>query len=117
MADGPVAAVAIGCGWGSLILYAARHYGVRAAGVTLSAEQRDFVANRIAEPDLSDRVEVRRQNYRGLASQEVQFDAIGSVEMGEHLGEEQQATCVDVMHRVLKPGGRLGVDQILAVTS
>ncbi len=51
----------VGCGWGSLILYAARHYGVRATGITLAAEQHDFITNRIAARGLSDRVEVRRQ--------------------------------------------------------
>jgi cyclopropane-fatty-acyl-phospholipid synthase len=102
----------VGCGWGSLILHAARHYGVHATGVTLSVEQRDFVANRIAEQGLSDRVEVRRQDYRELTSRKAQFDAVGSVEMGEHVGEEQYATYVDVMHRVLKPGGRLLLQQM-----
>lgn len=102
----------VGCGWGSLILHAARHYGVRAVGVTLSAEQRVFVANRIAEQGLSDRVEVRRQDYRELASQEAQFDAVGSIEMGEHVGEEQYPTYVGVVHRVLKPGGRLLLQQM-----
>lgn len=97
----------VGCGWGSLILHAARNYGVRAVGVTLSAEQRDFVAGRIAEQGLSDRVEVHRQDYRELTSRQGQFDAVGSVEMGEHVGEEQYPTYVRVMHRALKPGGRL----------
>jgi cyclopropane-fatty-acyl-phospholipid synthase len=102
----------VGCGWGSLILHAAQHYGVRAVGVTLSAEQRDFVAGRIAEKGLSDRVEVRRQDYRELTSRQGQFDAVGSVEMGEHVGEEQYPTYVGVMHRVLKPGGRLLLQQM-----
>ncbi|MFY9920394.1 MAG: cyclopropane-fatty-acyl-phospholipid synthase family protein [Mycobacterium sp.] len=102
----------VGCGWGSLILHAARHYGVRALGVTLSAEQRDFVAHRIAEQGLADRVEVRRQDYRELGCQHAQFDAVGSVEMGEHVGEQQYPTYVDVMHRVLKPGGRLLLQQM-----
>jgi cyclopropane-fatty-acyl-phospholipid synthase len=60
----------VGCGWGSLILHAARNYGVRAVGVTLSAEQRDFVAGRIAEQGLSDRVEMHRQDYRELTSRQ-----------------------------------------------
>ncbi len=102
----------VGCGWGSLILHAARHYGVHAVGVTLSAEQRDFVAHRIAEQGLADRVEVRRQDYRELGGQHTQFDAVGSVEMGEHVGEQQYPTFVDVMHRVLKPGGRLLLQQM-----
>jgi cyclopropane-fatty-acyl-phospholipid synthase len=102
----------VGCGWGSLILHAAEEYGVRAVGVTLSAEQRDFVARRTAEKGLSDRVEVRIQDYRELTSTQGQFDAVGSVEMGEHVGEEQYPTYVGVMHRVLKPGGRLLLQQM-----
>ncbi|RDH78969.1 class I SAM-dependent methyltransferase [Mycolicibacterium moriokaense] len=102
----------VGCGWGSLIIYAAREFGVRAVGVTLSAEQRDFVAARIAEHGLADRVEVRRQDYRELTSLPAQFDAVGSVEMGEHVGEEQYPTYVGVMHRALKPGGRLLLQQM-----
>lgn len=102
----------VGCGWGSLILYAAEHYGADAVGVTLSSEQRDFVADRIADRGLTDRVEVRRQDYRELADEEAQFDAVGSVEMGEHVGEQQYPTYVDVMYRALKPGGRLLLQQM-----
>ena len=56
----------VGCGWGSLILHAAEHYGVHATGVTLSAQQRDFIAKRIADRGLADRVEVRLQDYREI---------------------------------------------------
>ncbi len=56
----------VGCGWGSLILHAAEHYGVHATGVTLSAQQRDLIAKRIADRGLADRVEVRLQDYREL---------------------------------------------------
>jgi cyclopropane-fatty-acyl-phospholipid synthase len=102
----------VGCGWGSLILHAAEHYGVSAVGVTLSAEQRAFVAERIAERGLSDRIEVRRQDYRELAGERAQFDAVGSIEMGEHVGEAQYPTYIDVMHGALKPGGRLLLQQM-----
>ncbi len=102
----------VGCGWGSLILHAAEHYGVSAVGVTLSAEQRAFVGERIATRGLSDRVEVRRQDYRELVGERAQFDAVGSIEMGEHVGEEQYPTYVDVMHGALKPGGRLLLQQM-----
>jgi cyclopropane fatty-acyl-phospholipid synthase-like methyltransferase len=85
---------------------------VQAIGVTLSAEQRDFVGKRIDDYGLADRVEVRKQDYRELSSQTAQFDAVASIEMGEHVGEEQYATYVDVMHRVLKPGGRLLLQQM-----
>ncbi len=102
----------VGCGWGSLILHAAEHYGVNAVGVTLSAEQRIFVAERVAKRGLSDRVEVRRQDYRELVGQRAQFDAVSSIEMGEHVGEDQYPTYVDVMHRALKRGGGLLLQQM-----
>ena len=102
----------VGCGWGSLIGHAAQHYGVSAVGVTLSTEQHDFVAARIAERGLTDRVEVRRQDYRELAHERAQFDAVGSIEMGEHVGQEQYPTYVDVMYGALKPGGRLLLQQM-----
>ena len=75
----------IGCGWGSLSLHAAEQYGVNVIGVTLSAEQRAFVEARIEERGLQDRVEVRLQDYREV--QEPAFDAITSIEMGEHVGK------------------------------
>jgi cyclopropane-fatty-acyl-phospholipid synthase len=54
----------VGCGWGSLMLYATRNYGVHATGITLSSEQRAFIAERVAERGLSDKVDVRLQHYR-----------------------------------------------------
>ena len=54
----------VGCGWGSLILYAAEHHGVHATGVTISAQQRDHVEKLVAERGLADRVAVRLQDYR-----------------------------------------------------
>ena len=79
----------VGCGWGSLILHAAEHFGVSAVGVTLSEQQRDHVAKQIAERGLADRVTVRLQDYRELAGTGETFDAVSSIEMGEHVGEEQ----------------------------
>ena len=67
---------------------------------------------RIAERGLTDRVEVRRQDYRELAHEQAQFDAVGSIEMGEHVGQEQYPTYVDVMYGALKPGGRLLLQQM-----
>ncbi len=102
----------VGCGWGSLILYAARHYGVHATGITLAAEQHDFVTGRIAERGLSDLVQVRRQDYRELSGQTAQFDAVASIEMGEHVGEEQYPGYLAVMRGALKPGRRLLLQQM-----
>jgi len=100
----------VGCGWGSLILYAAQHYGVCATGITLSAQQRDFTVARAAKRGLADNVEVRLQDYRDfdLAA----FDAVASVEMGEHVGEQWYPTYVGVLERALKPGGRLLLQQM-----
>jgi cyclopropane fatty-acyl-phospholipid synthase-like methyltransferase/DUF1365 family protein len=100
----------VGCGWGSLILHAAEHYGVRATGITLSAQQRDFVAKRVADRGLADRVEVRLQDYRELADEA--FDAVSSIEMGEHVGEEQYPAYVGVLHGALRAGGRLLLQQM-----
>jgi cyclopropane fatty-acyl-phospholipid synthase-like methyltransferase/DUF1365 family protein len=102
----------VGCGWGSLVLHAAEHYGVHATGITLSAQQRDFVAKRVADRGLSDRVEVRLQDYRELRGTDAAFDAVSSIEMGEHVGEGQYPTYAAILHDALRPGGRLLLQQM-----
>ena len=101
----------VGCGWGSLILHAAESYGVHAVGITLSAQQRDFVAKRVADRGLSDRVEVRLQDYRELREDEG-FEAVASIEMGEHVGEAQYPTYLAALSSALRPGGRLVLQQM-----
>ncbi|WP_043838480.1 MULTISPECIES: cyclopropane-fatty-acyl-phospholipid synthase family protein [unclassified Amycolatopsis] len=100
----------VGCGWGSLLVHAAKHHGVEAVGVTISAEQVQHVKTRLAQHDLDDRVEVRRQDYRELAGES--FDAVASVEMGEHVGEENYPTYASTLYRMLKPTGRLLLQQM-----
>jgi cyclopropane-fatty-acyl-phospholipid synthase len=102
----------VGCGWGSLILHAAEHYGVHATGVTLSEQQRDHVAKQIAERGLADRVSVRLQDYRELAAAGATFDAVSSIEMGEHVGEEQYPTYAGILFGALRPEGRLLLQQM-----
>jgi cyclopropane-fatty-acyl-phospholipid synthase len=102
----------VGCGWGSLVLHAAEHYGVHATGITLSEHQHDFVAKRIADLGLSERVEVRLQDYRELAEAGERFDAVASVEMGEHVGEAQYAGYAAALFRALRPHGRLLLQQM-----
>jgi cyclopropane-fatty-acyl-phospholipid synthase len=105
----------VGCGWGSLILYAAQRYGVHATGITLSARQREFIDARAAERTLTDRVEVRLQDYRdfgNIAESTAEFDAVGSIEMGEHVGEQLYPAYLRILHRALKPGGRLLLQQM-----
>lgn len=100
----------VGCGWGSLLLHAAREYGVHAVGVTLSHEQAAYARKRIADAGLTDRVEVRVQDYREVA--DGPYDAIASVGMAEHVGSAQYRAYVAALHGLLKPGGRLLNHQI-----
>ncbi|HVK23403.1 MAG TPA: cyclopropane-fatty-acyl-phospholipid synthase family protein [Actinokineospora sp.] len=100
----------VGCGWGSLAIHAAKHYGARVIGITLSAEQRAFILARLGEYGLADRVEVRLQDYRDLADEP--FDAIGTLEMGEHVGAENYPTYAATLFRMLKPQGRLLLQQM-----
>ncbi len=100
----------VGCGWGSLVLHAAREYGVRAVGVTLSREQAVYARKRVAEEGLTDRVEIRVQDYREIA--DGPYDAIASVGMAEHVGSARYREYADVLHGLLRPGGRLLNHQI-----
>lgn len=100
----------VGCGWGSLVLHAAREYGVRAVGVTLSQEQAAYARKRIADAGLTDRVEVRVQDYREVT--DGPYDAVSSVGMAEHVGSDQYRAYAEVLYRLLKPGGRLLNHQI-----
>ena len=100
----------VGCGWGSLSLHAAEHFGVEVVGVTISAQQKAFIDKRIADRGLADRVEVRLQDYREVPDRG--FDAVGSLEMGEHVGERNYPTYASVLHRAVRPGGRVLVQQM-----
>ncbi|CAM3502446.1 class I SAM-dependent methyltransferase [Nocardioides zeicaulis] len=101
----------VGCGWGSLSLHAAEHFGAQVVGVTISAEQKKFIDARIAERGLADRVEIRLQDYREVPERD-HFDAVGSLEMGEHVGALNYDTYVEVLRRAVKPGGRVLVQQM-----
>ena len=92
----------IGCGWGSLLLHAAERYGVRGVGVTLSRTQRDGADARIAAAGLSDKVEVRLQDYRDLDGE---FDAVCSIGMFEHVGPERLPEYFAAAHRLTRRGG------------
>jgi cyclopropane-fatty-acyl-phospholipid synthase len=101
----------VGCGWGSLSLHAAEQFGARVVGVTISDEQKRFIDARIAERDLSDRVEIRLQDYRDIPERD-HFDAVASIEMGEHVGERNYPTYAEVLHRSVRAGGRVLVQQM-----
>ncbi len=100
----------VGCGWGSLILHAAKHYGVRATGVTLSVRQRDYVTAAIARQGLDSLVTVRRQDYRELDGEP--FDAVASIEMGEHVGDENYPRYAATVRRMVRPTGRVLIQQM-----
>ncbi|GAB3775532.1 cyclopropane-fatty-acyl-phospholipid synthase [Nocardioides ginsengisegetis] len=101
----------VGCGWGSLSLHAAEHFGARVTGVTIAAEQKKFIDARIAERGLQDRVEIRLQDYREVPERD-HFDAVSSIEMGEHVGEKNYPTYAEVLRRSVRPGGRVLIQQM-----
>jgi cyclopropane-fatty-acyl-phospholipid synthase len=100
----------VGCGWGSLSIHAARHHGVQVTGITLSREQLDFARKRAAELGVGDLVDLRLLDYRDL--RDGPFDAAASLEMGEHVGDEQYPTFVETVRRALEPGAPFLVQQM-----
>jgi cyclopropane-fatty-acyl-phospholipid synthase len=95
----------VGCGWGGMVIHAARHHGVRAVGVTLSRAQQELASKRVSEAGLSDLVEIRLQDYREVT--DGPYDAISSIGMFEHVGEARTAEYFTNLHRLLRPQGRL----------
>ncbi|MFC8274383.1 class I SAM-dependent methyltransferase [Streptomyces sp. NPDC057271] len=100
----------VGCGWGSMAMHAAREYGARVVGITLSREQAAYARKRIAEEGLTDRIEIRVQDYRDV--KDGPYDAISSIGMAEHVGEDRYREYADVLYALLKTGGRLLNHQI-----
>jgi cyclopropane-fatty-acyl-phospholipid synthase len=101
----------IGCGWGSLAEIAARDYGVRVVGLTLSSEQQAYADKRLKKARLADRVEIRLADYREL---DERFDAVASVEMVEAVGQEYWDDYLAAISRALAPGGRAAL-QLIAI--
>jgi cyclopropane-fatty-acyl-phospholipid synthase len=95
----------VGCGWGGMAMHAARRHGVRAVGITLSRAQHELASKRVAEAGLSDVVEIRLQDYRDVA--DGPYDAISSIGMFEHVGEERTAEYFGSLYSLLRPKGRL----------
>jgi cyclopropane-fatty-acyl-phospholipid synthase len=94
----------IGCGWGALIRYAVRHYGVEALGITLSARQAELAEEEIRAAALADRCRVELLDYRELDEQE-SFDKLVSVGMFEHVSEPALPDYFSQAWRLLRPGG------------
>ena len=104
-------ALEIGCGWGGFAEYAAKEIGCHVTGLTLSPSQRDFAIARMAKAGLSDRVEIRLQDYRDTP--EV-YDRIVSIEMFEAVGEKWWPTYFRTLSDRLAPGGQAGL-QIITI--
>ncbi|OYU82701.1 MAG: hypothetical protein CFE45_27040 [Burkholderiales bacterium PBB5] len=100
----------IGCGWGGLAECAARDFGARLNGVTLSAEQLAFGQQRLAAAGLADQAQLRFQDYRDI--DDGPYDAIVSIEMFEAVGREYWASYFKTLHDQLKPGGRACIQSI-----
>lgn len=95
----------VGCGWGSMVIHAAARHGVRAVGVTISQAQARAARERVAAAGLSERVEIRLQDYRDV--DDGPYDAISSIGMFEHVGLSRLREYFSVLARLLRPGGRL----------
>ncbi|MCT9931077.1 class I SAM-dependent methyltransferase [Planotetraspora sp. A-T 1434] len=95
----------VGCGWGGMVMHAAREYGVKALGVTLSRQQAEWAQKAIAEAGLSELAEVRHTDYRDVA--ETGFDRVSSIGLTEHIGKDQLPSYFSFLYGKLKPGGRL----------
>ncbi|MEB8340966.1 cyclopropane-fatty-acyl-phospholipid synthase family protein [Streptomyces endophyticus] len=100
----------VGCGWGSMAIHAAREHGVSVVGVTLSQEQAAYARKRVADEGLTDRVEIRVQDYRDV--RDGPYDAISSIGMAEHVGSERYLEYASDLYALLKPGARLLNHQI-----
>ena len=99
----------IGCGWGGFATMAAREFGAQVVGLTLSPSQLDLARTRIAAAGLSERIELRLQDYRDTTGQ---FDRIASIEMFEAVGREYWPAYFRTVHDRLAPGGLAGIQTI-----
>ena len=95
----------VGCGWGGMVMHAAREYGVQALGVTLSEQQASWGQQAIEKAGLSGLAEVRHLDYRDVP--ETGFDAVSSIGLTEHIGMRQLPSYFSFLLGKLKPEGRL----------
>jgi cyclopropane-fatty-acyl-phospholipid synthase len=95
----------VGCGWGGMVMHAAREYGVKVLGVTLSEQQAEWAQQAIKAAGLSELAEVRHMDYRDVP--EAEFDAVSSIGLTEHIGKDNLPAYFSFLYGKLKPGGRL----------
>ncbi|MCY0153601.1 cyclopropane-fatty-acyl-phospholipid synthase family protein [Hoeflea alexandrii] len=101
----------IGCGWGGFAEFAASEIGCRVTGLTISREQLAFARERIEKAGLSDKVDLRFQDYRDETGK---YDGIVSIEMFEAVGEKYWPTYFSKVRQCLKPGGKADL-QIITI--
>jgi cyclopropane-fatty-acyl-phospholipid synthase len=95
--------VEAGCGWGSLAMHMAKHYGVTVSAYNISSEQIAYARERAKAEGLDDRVEFIEDDYRNLRGD---YDAFVSVGMLEHVGTSHYRELGEVIDRSLKDNGR-----------
>src|SRR4029079_11481060 len=94
----------VGCGWGGMVMHAAKEYGVKALGVTLSAQQAAWAQAAIEREGLSGLAEVRHLDYRDVP--ETGFDAVSSIGLTEHIGKANLPAYFAFLFAKLRAGGR-----------
>lgn len=94
----------IGCGWGALVCWAAKHYGVKAHGITLSQSQYEYACAEVIRQGLGGQVTIELRDYRELEATAC-YDKISSIGMFEHVGLKNLPTYFSIVHRLLKPNG------------
>ncbi|MFG3226878.1 class I SAM-dependent methyltransferase [Kitasatospora sp. NPDC048194] len=100
----------VGCGWGVLARHAARRFGARVTAVTLSERQHRWATDSMAAAGVADLVDVQLRDYRDI--EPAAYDAISCIEMGEHVGEDRYPAFAARLNGLLRPGGRLLVQQM-----
>ena len=100
----------VGCGWGALSVHAAKEYGAHVTGVTISAEQLAFGKARVAAEGIEHLVDLRLQDYRDIT--DGPYDAISTIEMGEHVGAKNYPTFLAKLYGLLRDEGRLLTQQM-----
>jgi cyclopropane-fatty-acyl-phospholipid synthase len=106
----------IGCGWGALLIKAAKEYKAKGLGVTLSKEQYEFAVQRARKEKVDHLVEFQLMNYQDVPGRKQQFDRVVSIGFLEHVGEGSIPTYFKVLQKVLKPGGVSVLHSITTLT-
>lgn len=100
----------LGCGWGSLLLHAAEHHGVRGVGTVRSADRAELVRGRVAERGLGDLVKIRLGDHADV--DDGPYDAVTCIEGSEQVPVDAQADWANTVAQLLRPGGRLLVQRL-----